>query len=166
MFRHDALSSPAGPARGSLTQRFRLSQRRIVPLLEKISSKHGSSLALQPLRCSVSPRHPLIQRDPKRRYNPPDHVFDPLPFPLLDPFSPLGGRKEPVLDDVALDQGLIWVVHEGLGGLGIVFLEKAVEVLAVGGDGDRLGHCVRADHGAGYVAGGCEEVEVGSWSCR
>lgn len=57
-------------------------------------------------------------------------------------------------------------MHEGLGGLGVVFLEEAVEVLAVGGDGDRLGHCVRADHGASYTAGGCEEVEVGSWSRR
>jgi len=57
-------------------------------------------------------------------------------------------------------------VHEGLGGLSVVFLEEAVEVLAVGGDGDRLGHCVRADHGAGYAAGGCKEVEVGSWLCR
>jgi hypothetical protein len=52
-------------------------------------------------------------------------------------------------------------VDERLGRASVVFLQEAVEALAVRGDGDGLGHGVRADHGAGYAAAGFEQVPVG-----
>jgi hypothetical protein len=118
-------------------------------------------LALQTLSPRTSPWHPLVQRSPKRRHDTPKYVFHPLPFPLLDPLRSLHRRKEPVLDDVALDQRLFGVVDKRFGGLGVVFLEEAVEVLAVRGDGDGLGHGICADYSASNAAGGFEEGAVG-----
>ena len=103
----------------------------------------------------ASARHSLVQWHPKGRHDASHYVFHPLPFPLFDPLHSLRGREEPVFNDVAFNQRLVGIVDERLGGLGVVFLEEAVEVLAVGGDGNCLGHCVGADHGAGYAARGC-----------
>ena len=120
-----------------------------------------NNLALQPFRLRPTLGHPLIQRDAKRRHNLPHDILDSLPLPFLNPLRSLLRRKEAVFNHVALDECLIWIVDERLGWASVVFLEEAVEVLAVCGRGDGFAHCVRADYGAGYAAGGLEEIGVG-----
>ena len=102
-----------------------------------------------------------MQWCPKGRHYVPDYIFHPLPFALLDPLRSLHRREDSVFNHVARNQRLVWVVDERLGRLAVVFLQEVIEALAVGGDGNGLGHGVGADHGTGYAAGGGEEVEVG-----
>jgi len=70
-------------------------------------------------------------------------------------------REKPVFNHVALDEHLARVMDKRLGCLGIVFLEEAVKVLAVRGDGDgfRHGACARDD--SDDATGGFDEFDVG-----
>lgn len=70
-------------------------------------------------------------------------------------------REKPVFNHVTLHERLVRVMDKRLGRFGIVFLEEAVEMLAVRGDGDGFGHGAGAGDGSDDAAGGFDELEVG-----